>query len=51
MARFKNIITGNIINVEDKGTITLVEKSDRYEAVKAVKKSDDKKADDKKTAE
>lgn len=43
MARFKNIITGNIVHVEDKGTIALMEKSDRYEAVKTVKKADDKK--------
>ena len=38
MARFKNKKTGNIVNVKDKGTIALMEKSEQYEAVKEKKK-------------
>lgn len=34
MARFKNKKTGNIVNVKDKGTIALMQKSEQYEAVK-----------------
>lgn len=37
MARFKNKKTGNIVNVKDKGTIALMQKSEQYEAVKEKK--------------
>ena len=47
MAKFKNIATGNILTVENKGTIALMEKSDNYVAVTAKAKAakEDKKAD------
>lgn len=37
MACFKNKKTGNIVNVKDKGTIALMQKSEQYEAVKEKK--------------
>ncbi len=37
MARFRNKKTGNIVNVKDKGTIALMQKSEQYEAVKEKK--------------
>lgn len=43
--KFKNIKTGNIVRTEDKATIALMEKSDRY--VKVDGKKADKKADKK----
>lgn len=47
--KFKNVKTGNIVRTEDKGTIALMEKSDRYVRVdeKAVKKATKKAADEK----
>ena len=39
MARFKNKKTGNIVNVKDKGTIALMQKSEQYEAIKEKKGS------------
>lgn len=39
MARFKNKKTGNIVNIKDKGTIALMQKSEQYEAVKEKKGS------------
>lgn len=45
--KFKNIKTGNIVRTNDKATIALMQKSDRYEAVseKTGKKSSGKSAD------
>lgn len=46
--KFKNIKTGNIVRTEDKSTIALMQKSDRYVAIteksgkKPAGKSDDK---------
>lgn len=40
MAKFKNIATGNILTVENKGTIALMEKSPNYVAVTAKGKAD-----------
>ncbi len=37
MARFRNKKTGNIVNVKDKGTIALMQKSEQYESVKEKK--------------
>ena len=37
MAKFKNLQTGNILNVKDKGTIALMQKSKRYEEIKDTK--------------
>lgn len=31
--RFKNVKTGNVVRTEDKSTIALMQKSDRYVAV------------------
>ncbi len=48
MAKFKNVITGNILSTDNKDTIALMEKSDNYVAVKdgkSGKAKDDKKAD------
>lgn len=47
MAKFKNVITGNIVSTENKATIALMEKSSTYVAVtgKAAKNGKDKKAD------
>lgn len=47
--KFKNTKTGNIVSTENKTTIALMQKSDRYVAVtetaKGGKKSADKQAD------
>lgn len=47
--KFKNLKTGNIVRTEDKATIALMQKSDRYQAVteKGGKKSAGKAADEK----
>ncbi|MBQ2865822.1 MAG: hypothetical protein IJE90_04825 [Clostridia bacterium] len=47
MAKFKNVITGNIVSTENKATIALMEKFSTYVAVtgKAAKNGKDKKAD------
>ena len=44
MAKFKNVITGNIVSTENKATIALMEKSSTYVAVtgKAAKSGKDK---------
>ncbi len=34
MAKFKNVITGNIVSTNNKDTIALMEKSENYVAVK-----------------
>lgn len=49
MAKFKNIITGNIVSTTNAATIALMEKSATYEAVKGGKAGGAK--DDKKSAE
>jgi len=46
MAKFMNVVTGNVLTVTDKATIELMEKSDRYKAVAATKKNGGKKAPD-----
>ena len=35
MAKFKNVVTGNLLETSDPLTIALMENSDRYEAVDA----------------
>lgn len=46
--KFKNVKTGNVVRIEDKSTIALMQKSDRYVSVtekggkKPAGKSDDK---------
>ena len=35
MAKFKNIVTGNLLETNDPLTIKLMQKSDRYEALDA----------------
>ncbi len=42
--KFKNLKTGNIVRTENKATIALMQKSDRYEAIpeKGNKKAADK---------
>lgn len=35
MAKFKNIVTGNLLETDDPMTIKLMEGSDRYEALDA----------------
>lgn len=47
--RFKNVKTGNIVRTEDKGTIALMLKSERYEKVeeKTAKRAAKKAAGDK----
>lgn len=37
MAKFKNLTTGNVLVVKDKGTIALMQKSERYEEIKDTK--------------
>ena len=46
MAKFMNVVTGNVLTVTDKDTIALMEKSKRYKAVAATKKTGGKKAPD-----
>lgn len=35
MAKFKNVVTGNVLDVENPLTIKLMQSSDRYEAMDA----------------
>ena len=35
MAKFKNVVTGNVLDVENPLTIKLMQNSDRYEAMDA----------------
>ncbi len=35
MAKFRNVITGNIVSTDNEATIALMKKSDTYEAVAA----------------
>ena len=37
MAKFKNLTTGNVLVVKDKGTIELMQKSNNYEEIKDTK--------------
>lgn len=37
MAKFKNLQTGNVLVVKDKGTIALMQKNERYEEIKDAK--------------
>lgn len=45
MAKFMNVVTGNVLTVTDKDTIKLMEKSNRYKAVAATKKTGKKPSD------
>lgn len=46
MPKFKNVVTGNVMDVTNPTTIALMEKSDRYVKVSGGKATkDDKKAD------
>lgn len=42
MAKFRNVITGNVVSTDNEATIALMEKSDTYDAVTAQDKKNSK---------